>query len=462
MAGTAGSAITVEDAIDHTGFGRFQQRLLIVCGITWAADAAEVLMVAFALPAVIKEFGITPAQGGLIASATFLGMLVGAWFWGTISDRIGRRTGFMITVGIFAVFGIASAFAPNAVWLAVFRALTGFGLGGALPLDFSLFAEYLPRKNRGRWLVILESFWGLGTLTAAGLAWLIIPNYGWRPFMATSALAALLVFWIRVRVPESPRYLATVGRPEEARKVIDQVARENGRPPLEGEIERPAGFEPPRVGMLFQRGLARTTAAVWITWFCISLGYYGLFTWLPSIFAQQGFSFVRTYGYVFILALAQLPGYFSAAWLIERLGRKPVLSGYLAVSAVMTYLFAVADNRSLILTAAILMSFFTLGAFAALYAYTPEVYPTEIRTTGMGAASSMARISGVIAPYLGGILIPISLVAALSVYSIAFLVGALAIAVLAYETRGRGLADTIAAARATTPQTAIRPGEAGT
>ena len=201
MAGTAGSAITVEDAIDHTGFGRFQQRLLIVCGITWAADAAEVLMVAFALPAVIKEFGITPAQGGLIASATFLGMLVGAWFWGTISDRIGRRTGFMITVGIFAVFGIASAFAPNAVWLAIFRALTGFGLGGALPLDFSLFAEYLPRKNRSRWLVILESFWGLGTLTAAGRAWLIIPNYGWRSFMATPALAARLGFWIRVRVP---------------------------------------------------------------------------------------------------------------------------------------------------------------------------------------------------------------------------------------------------------------------
>lgn len=154
----AARSLTVQEAVDRLGFGKFQKRLLAVCGVTWAADGAEVLLLGFALPSVIEDFGISTTQAGLIASATFAGMLVGAWFWGTISDYIGRRTGFQLTVLIFAVFGLLSAFAPGWEWLAVLRFLTGFGLGGALPLDFSLYAEYLPRENRGRNLVLLESF----------------------------------------------------------------------------------------------------------------------------------------------------------------------------------------------------------------------------------------------------------------------------------------------------------------
>src|SRR3990170_496817 len=182
-------AVTVQEAVDRIGFGRFQKRLLGVCGVTWAADGAEVLLLGFALPSIIGEFGITTAQGGLIASATFAGMLVGAWFWGTISDYIGRRLGFQLTVLIFALFGLLSAFAPGWEWLLVLRFITGFGLGGALPLDFSLYAEFLPTENRGRRLVLLESFWAVGTIIAAGLAWLIVPSFGWRPLLATSAVA---------------------------------------------------------------------------------------------------------------------------------------------------------------------------------------------------------------------------------------------------------------------------------
>ncbi|HEY6751834.1 MAG TPA: MFS transporter, partial [Rubrobacteraceae bacterium] len=223
-------ATTVQEAVDQIGFGRFQKRLLAVCGVTWAADGAEVLLLGFALPSIIGEFGITTAQGGLIASATFAGMLVGAWFWGTISDYIGRRLGFQLTVMIFALFGLLSAFAPSWEWLLILRFVTGFGLGGALPLDFSLYAEFLPTENRGRRLVLLESFWAVGTIIAAGLAWLIVPSFGWRPLLATSAVAAVLVLWIRSTIPESPRYLAISGKRDEAREILADIARTNGRP----------------------------------------------------------------------------------------------------------------------------------------------------------------------------------------------------------------------------------------
>lgn len=398
---------------------------------------------AFALPAISAEFGLSRAAGGLLVTSTFLGMLVGAWFWGLVADRVGRRAGFQLTVLIFAVFGTLSALAPNPSTLMVLRALTGFGLGGALPLDFALYAEYLPSRNRGRDLVLLESFWALGTIAAAGLALLLVPTVGWRPLLASSALAAGLVWWIRRQVPESPRYLAASGRPAEARQVLAQVAEANRTPLPAGELQ--AATRGPVVGMatLWSRPYRAITAVLWVAWFAISLGYYGVFSWLPTVLIDRGYSFLRTYQYAFLLALAQVPGYLSAALLVERWGRRATLAAYLTASGLFTWLFAVADTTAGLVVAGALMSFFALGAWGALYAYTPEVYPTQVRATGMGTASGMTRVAGALAPLIGGLLLPVSMVAALTVYAGAFLVGGLAVLATHAETRGRPLADTI-------------------
>ncbi len=454
MSATAG-ALTVQEAIDRIGFGKFQKRLLAVCGVTWVADSAEVLLLGFALPSIIAEFGISPAQAGLIATATFAGMLVGAWFWGTISDYIGRRTGFQLTVLIFAVFGLLSAFAPGWEWLALLRFLTGFGLGGALPLDFSVYAEFLPSENRGRNLVLLESFWAVGTILAAALAWILVPTFGWRPLLATSAVAALLVLWIRRRIPESPRYLTISGKADEARSILADIATQNGQPVPEQDLVAEQKQGGVTVTRLWARRLQRSTLMLWIAWFSIALAYYGIFTFLPLTFAEQGFSSIRTYSNTFILALAQVPGYFSAAYLLERWGRRNTLAVYLLASGVFTFVFAISTSPGMILIASILMSFFALGAWGALYAWTPELYPTEIRATGVGWASGMSRIAGILAPILGGILFGLattasgSLLYVLSLWSAAFLVGGIAVFLLGVETKQQGLSDTVSEPGAT-------------
>lgn len=442
----AARPVPIQEAIDRIGFGRFQRRLLAVCGVTWAADAAEIFLIAFALPSIKEDFGLSTFEGSLVVSSAFVGMLLGAWFWGTVADRIGRRRGFAITIGLFAFFGVLSAIAPNVWWLCAFRVLAGFGLGGAVPLDFSLFAEYLPTRNRGRRLVLLESFWAVGTVAAAALAWLIVPTAGWRWLLATSALAGALVFWVRLRIPESPRYLAAKGRVGEAEEILRMVARENGVPATRvPQIAPPADVrDRVEIARLFTGRMARTTVMLWSTWFFIALAYYGLFSWLPQIFADRGLDVVRTYGYTLLLAAAQIPGYFSAAWLVERWGRKRTFVVYLVVSAVCTFVYGFAEDETLLLVAAVLMSFFALGAWASLYAYTPELLPTDLRSTGMGAASGMARVAGVLAPILGGLLLPVSLGVTLSVYALAFAFAALSVAVLGPETRDAALADTAA------------------
>jgi putative MFS transporter len=431
--------MTVQAAIDAIGFGRFQRRLLLICGVTWAADAAELLAMGFALPGVREEFGLSAWESGLVAASTFIGMLVGATFWGTVADRIGRRTGFQLTVLIFAVFGTLSAFAPDVETLIALRVMTGFGLGGALPLDFSLMTEFLPSRNRGRHLVLLESFWAVGTVAIAVLAFVIVAPWGWRPLLAASGIAALLVVWIRRSVPESPRYLVSAGRVEEAQGILADVARVNGadRP---GLVAPAPAATPETVGDLWRGGLRRPTLTLWLAWFAIGLAYYGLFVYLPTIFVDRGFSFVRTYGYTLILAAAQIPGYLTAAWLVERWGRRSTLVTYLAASGVFTIGFAIADSTVAVVVNAALMSFFALGAWAALYAYTPESYPTTLRATGMGWASAMTRIAAALVTLLGATVIAGSLTAALIVFGAAFLAAAAVIALLGEETRGRALA----------------------
>ena len=365
-------------------------------------------------------------------------MLVGSWFWGTISDYIGRRTGFQLTVLIFAVFGLLSAFAPGWEWLAALRFLTGFGLGGALPLDFSLYcrvsAEQRPgaQSRHARELLGRRHDLGRGA-RAAPRAELRLAAAA-RDLRGSGAPGALDPA-PRPRVPALPGDL--------------WFAAANGRPAPELEPvsgERRAGAT---VAGLWRPGLRRSTLTLWIAWFCVALAYYGIFAWLLTTLAEQGFSSLRTYGTTFVLALAQLPGYLSAAYLVEPWSRRNTLGLYLLASGAFTFLFAAASGPGWIIAAAVPMSFFSLGAWAALYAWTPEIYPTEIRATGMGWASGMARIAGILSPILGGALISFaatstgSLPLALSLWAAAFAIGGLAVFLLGVETRRRALLDTV-------------------
>jgi MFS transporter, putative metabolite:H+ symporter len=442
---------TIDEVIEQIGVGRFQWRLLMVNGLTWAADAMEVLMIGFLLgplmrPAAGGGFGITGPQAAWVGSATFAGMFFGAWLWGMVADRLGRRTVFMWTVFQTGLFGTLAAFAPNYPVLLFLRFLTGTAMGGTLPVDYAIMAEYLPVKDRGRFLVYLESFWAIGTIAIALLAWAFLPRFpinGWRLLIGISAILALLGLWIRRAVPESPRYLLLTGRADEARRVLEQVARANGSPVTFGAL-RPAPPAPkPSLGAIWQPALLRQTLALSVMWFGLSLGYYGIFTWLPRIFAASGFTFIQrnVYPLQVLLALAQVPGYLSAAYLLERWGRKPTLISYLLGGAIFSFLFAAAGTPVFFVVTSMLLSFMLLGAWGALYAFTPELFPTEVRATGMGWASAMARVAGILAPFIGARLSGNNLPVALTVYASFFVLAGVATLFAGRDTRNMRLAD---------------------
>ena len=289
---------TVDDALAEAGAGRFQLRLMGIFGLVWAADAMQVIAVGFAAPSIAKHFGVEMKVALQTGTLFFLGMFVGAFLFGRLADRIGRRNVLLATVTADAVFGIASIFAPSFGWLLALRFLTGAAVGGTLPVDYAMMAEFLPPKNRGRWLVWLEGFWAVGTLVVALTAWwaasagIAAP---WKLIYLVAALPACLGIFLRLWVPESPMFLLRRDREPEARAIVNRIRRVNGTAPL-AEAERlviPPTAPTPQGG-IFAPALARTTVAVLAVWFLVSLSYYGVFVWLPGKLAAGGFGFLAT------------------------------------------------------------------------------------------------------------------------------------------------------------------------
>ncbi|MEX6506128.1 MFS transporter [Jiella sp. M17.18] len=440
-AATTPSALTYDAALSEAGIGPFQKRLFATFALVWAADAMQVLAIGFTAAGIAATFRVSVPEALQTGTSFFAGMLIGAFVFGRLADRYGRRAVLIATVLIDAAFGIASAFAPDLAWLLALRFLTGLGVGGTLPIDYTMMAEFLPANRRGRWLVAMEGFWAVGTLVVALVAVVapaLAPDAPWRAIFAITGIPALIGLVIRFWIPESPLFLLSQGRTEAAKAVVADVARINGRTPPSAEL-RPAKVTKRPLSDLLAPAFRRRTVLLLLAWLLVSAAYYGVFVWLPIRFAAQGFTFIRGNLFLVLVALAQIPGYALAAYGVEVWGRRPTLIGFLILSAAGCLLYGFGASAGLIAAATLLMSFALLGTWGALYAFTPEVYPTDLRATGMGTAGAMARLGGLLAPSVMAPIMATSFTAALVLFSILLLIAAVAAFGIDIETRKRAL-----------------------
>ncbi len=437
------------DRLEKMPVGSFHYKLLLVTGLGWLFDSMDTGLISFVLPVLAKEWGLTPDQMGWIGSVGLVGMALGAVISGTVADRIGRKKVFTITVLMYAIATGMCALAWNYEALLFFRFLVGFGLGGELPVAATLMSEYAPTKLRGRFIVLLESFWGLGWLVAACIAYLLIPEFGWKMAFLIGSLPALYVFLIRLHMPESVRYLISQKKLDEAKEIILSLEKKlhvdsqpftNELSPAEqGSVE--ADNAGP--GALWSGKYIKRTIMLWLAWFGIVFSYYGIFMWLPSIVFKQGFAVVKTFEYVLIMTLAQLPGYYCAAWLVDVIGRKYTLSIFLLMSGVASYFFGNAGSSETLLIWGATMSFFNLGAWGVIYTYTPELYPTSMRALGSGWAAGFGRIGGMIAPALVGIMIgnQMGIDKVFMMFAGVFIIVSVVVLAMGTETRQKQLED---------------------
>lgn len=456
--------------LDRLPLTGFHWRLLLLSGFGWMFDAMDILVVASVAAAASREWvpGAPPlgpdvlaARGNivtLVTASSTAGLFFGALISGWLADKFGRKAVFQGTLLLYSISTGVAAFMPNAELLALMRFLAGLGLGGELPVASALVSEFAPARRRGFLVVLLESFWAYGTVLAALIGFVVIGMMGlsWRVALLIGALPALYVMVLRRSLPESPRLLLSQGREAEAEAVVREVERSAGvfepAPPtvaaptsdLDRRVSASLGS---RIAALFSPRYRSRTVVLWVMWGSINFSYYGIFLWLPSQFVNKGFSLNDALIYNLVIAIAQIPGYFSAAWLVERLGRKWTLALYLCLSAVGAFFFGQvaleAKDVASILIWGSMISFFNLGAWGVVYTYTPEMYPTWLRATGSGWAAAFGRFFAFLAPLSVPWLLGLTgrNESAFLAFTAVMVLGAIVVLILGPETRGRSLEE---------------------
>jgi putative MFS transporter len=433
------------ERLDRLPFTREHGKLVVGSGIGWALDAMDVGLISFVMAALAVQWSLSPTELSLVGSIGFVGMALGATLGGLLADRFGRRQVFALTLLIFGLATGAAALSWSVGALLVFRFLIGLGLGAELPVASTLVSEFAPARLRGRIVVGLEAFWAVGWTLAALIGYLVVPRSddGWRWALALGALPAFYAVVVRRGLPESVRFLELRGRVDEAETAVRRFESAAGVAPVPSPP--PVRQEYPSPSALWGPGTRGRTAALWSVWFCVNFAYYGAFIWLPTLLVESGFSLVRSFGFTLLITLAQLPGYAAAALLIERWGRRPTLATFLVGSAVGAALFSAADGETAVLVTGMVLSFFNLGAWGALYAVTPEVYPTALRATGAGAAAGFGRVASIAAPLCVPPLLELGGTGLVfGTFTVFFLVAALAAWGLP-ELRGQSLDEVVAA-----------------
>ena len=397
-----------------------QGKIFIIGGLGYMFDAWDVALNGFLTPLLGTEFGLSAGQKGLVATANLIGMAVGAVAWGTVADRIGRKKAFSITLLVFALFSVLGALSPSIEVFLALRFLAGVGLGGCIPVDYAIVSEFSPRKQRGRVLAAMDGWWPVGTTLAGVSATLLVPVGGnWRWMLVLMILPALLLFWARRGVPESPLYLTRKGREAEARTVIDDLVVRSGAVPEPYAIPEPV-VEDTRGGALaaavdqLRRVWAfnpKVTGVAWALFISVMLVYYAALSWMPSILKAQGLGEVAAFATTTLMNGLGIVGVAIAVLVVERVGRKRVIAVAGPLAAATLVVFALLLGAGAVGAAIVAIAAF--GAFAlivipVMYAYVSELYPTELRASGFGWASSSSRALTGFAPLVfGSVLWPV-------------------------------------------------------
>jgi putative MFS transporter len=445
----------------------FQGKLLLMGGLGYTFDAVNNAILAFILPPATSLFKLSSSQTGLLGSSILIGFLIGAFSAGVLGDLIGRKRVMMYALALFCVGSLLGACSQSFGFLFGTRILTGIGTGAESTIVAPFLAEFIQSKYRGRFLGSLSGFFSFGFVLAAILGYGVVPATpeGWRIVQVLTALPIVILLWWRRALPESPRWLMQQGRSAEAERVVSaievEVQKRVGRPlpdidsaPRPPASIRRGGSLADNLRALWGPNLARSTVMLWVLWISITFAFYGFFTWIPSLLVMHGLTVTKSFAYSIVIYVAQIPGYYTAAFLTERLDRKWTIILYMALGGLSAFLMAQSADDTMIITFGFFLSFFMNGTYAGIYAYTPEIYPTAFRATGMGVASAFGRIGGILGPIIIGFTFnKVGFAGVFGITTIVLIAGALVVCIMGIRTTGMTL-EQITAEEISTSQAA--------
>lgn len=395
--------IDVSELIESRGVGRLQYELMALCGALLFFDGFDTQAIGYVAPAILREWGVGRVELGPIFSSGLAGLMVGALVLGPVADRFGRKPTITFCALIFGLLTIACAVAGTIEQLIVFRFLAGIGLGGAMPNAIALVAEFAPERSRSRLTTILVCFFSLGAAIGGFLAAAIIPHFGWRTVFWIGGLTPLAILPVIMgRLPESIRFLSLRhGTTDRIRAIVGRIAPAYLS---SKEIEFWSSQEnetrsSPR--LLFTQGRAVVTVFVWPGFFMNLVVLYFLSSYLPTILHGAGIGEAEAVRATALYQVGGLLGAVCIGWLMDRLRPSVVLAFALTTAALLICLIAAAGaSLTLVNFGTFGAGFCVVGGQVGANAYVSSLYPTAIRSTGIGWALGVGRLGSVVAPML--------------------------------------------------------------
>jgi len=396
--------VNASGRLDRLPIGAFHYRIFWLVGAGMLLDGYDLYVFTNVLPAAAQSGFSTPLQNADFISKTFLGMTIGALVTGFIGDRYGRRITYQINLLIFGLASLSAAFAPDMTTLIWLRFVMGLGLGAEIVVGYSTLTEFVPPKSRGRWLSLMAVLVVSGLPLTALLGYLVIPSYGWRPMFAIAGIGALIVWFVRKSLPESPRWLEAQERSEEAEALMRRIESEAA---AGGSL--PAAAPPAPVSqfslssLLSPALLPRMIVGSWVL-ITINTLIFGFVTWLPQFFLQQGLTITRSFAYTLVITLGTPFGALCGAFCADSLGRRRTIIGASMATILLGTLYATftpATAPWLILV----VGFFLIVAIyiqvAMLFGvYTPELFPTDVRLRANGICHTFGRAATIVSPFV--------------------------------------------------------------
>ena len=444
---------SLSERFERLPFTGYQRWLAIILATCFAADAVDLVMLSYLLSAITLDLGLTVQQAGIAGGSVFAGVGVGATAAGYLSDRFGRRRILIHSMLIWGAASLLTAFSWDIWSFSFFRFVTGLGLGAELPAVFALVAEMMPANRRASisgWMhVASQGSVVLFTLTSFAVLSLIGTALGWRAMFVVMFLVALGALYIRRNLPESPRWYEASGRRAEAEQAMRSfetaVAAAYGKPlpaPVSAGKIAEASAETGGFRTLFSPGYAQRTLFAWSLWFLFLLAYYGISVWVGKFLVDRGMSITASIGTGVLITAAGIPAAWITGQAMERFGRKIVIILALLCVAAAAFLYGQASTYAFVVAAGAAMHFFLVSVATAIYAYTPELFPTRARSTGLGTASTVGRIAAVSGPLLiSALILKWDYTGAFIACALCFSTAALLVWRFGPETRDRSIED---------------------
>jgi putative MFS transporter len=422
--------------LDRLPIGAFHWRLLALIGAGMFFDSFDIYLQGSVLGVLARSGFSTLAQNAQFVSAGLTGMVIGAFGAGWLGDRFGRRFTYQFNLAIFGLASLASAFAPDMTLLIATRFVCGVGLGAEIVIGYGTMIEFVPPSHRGRWGALLSLITNFGLFAATLVAWLIIPDFGWRWMFAIAGVGALFVLWLRKAMPESPRWLASRGREAEASALVAAVEAQYAHLP-------PPVIVPPVPADAPVRGLVGRLALGSLLQVVLNVATYGFVVWTPTFLAQHSLAINASLGQSVLVSLGGPAGAAVGVLLNDRIGRRPAIIFASLLGVVVGLAFAEAPTPELATLLGFIMFALIYFLVAVIFAgYVPELFPTSIRMRCSGFSNTIGRLVSIGAPFVvvwlytsGGLL------AVLSAVSSVLLLQAVVVALVGRETKGRSLEE---------------------